>query len=75
MNNLKLRFRSALADMGIEMTPEQADAIYGMASRIRKLAKKLSTSDLWDLEENESLDMSKEERKQIADLYRAAKEL
>ena len=75
MNNLKLKFRSALADMGIEMTPEQADVIYKMASRIRKLAKRLSTSDLWDLEENESLDMSKEERKQIADLYRAAKDL
>jgi hypothetical protein len=75
MESLKNRFRLALAEMGIEMTPEQAGEVYKMASELRNVAKRLSTKDLWNLEEDESLDMSREERKQIADLYRAAKQL
>jgi hypothetical protein len=75
MRNRASEFRHILAERGVEVTPEQADHIYKMTARLRKIARKLSTIDLWSLEENESLGMTKEERRQIADLYRAAKEI
>jgi hypothetical protein len=74
MDNKSSKFRELLAEQGIEMTPDQATDAYKMARKIRKIAKKLSTRELWDLEDNESLGITREERIQIADLYRAAKE-
>lgn len=75
MKDRKIKFRSALAENGIELTPEQAARIYKMTGKIRRVARRLSTIDLWRLEGDESIGMPKEERVQIADLYRAAKEI
>lgn len=68
-------FRQILAEQGIEMTLEDAEDAYVMVTEIRKTARKLSTLDLWDMEENESLGLSREERESLTGLYRVAKEL
>lgn len=75
MTDNNRKFRDLLAEKGIEMTPDEAKKAYRMAVKIRKIAKRLSTADLWVMEENELSGLSKEERLQIADLYRTAKEL
>lgn len=69
------KFRAILAEQGIEMTPDQAERTYKMASKIRKTAKRLSVKDLWEIEENENIGMTKEERSQIVELYRSAKDI
>jgi hypothetical protein len=75
MHNKANEFRALLAENGIEVTPDQAKKIYKMTARLRKLARKMSTVDLWRIEEDDSIGMPREERQQIADLYRAAKEI
>lgn len=75
MKDKNRRFRELLAERGIEMTPEEAKKAYSMAMKIRIAAKRLSTQDLWNMEDNESSGISREERLQIADLYRIAKEV
>ena len=75
MKKITSEFRKVLAEQGIEMTLDQAEDAYVMAMEIRKTAHRLSTLDLWEMEEDESLGMSREERGVLVDLYRVAKEL
>lgn len=75
MKNRSHEFRTALAEKGIEMTPEQARKAYRMIRGLKKTAKKLSTIDMWQMENDDSLGFSKEERKQMVELYRMAKEI
>lgn len=69
------KFRTLLAEQGIEMTPFEAEKVYKMAVKLKKQAKRLSTEDLWEMEEDESSGIPREERIQIADLYRLAREI
>lgn len=69
------RFRSVLAEQGIEMTPEQAKEAYRMARGLRRTARRLSMEDFWAMEEDETLGMPREERIQMIELYRAAQEI
>lgn len=69
------RFRSVLAEQGIEMTPDQAREAYRMARKLRKVARRLSMEDFWVMEEDETLGMPREERLQMIELYRVAQEI
>ena len=62
-----------LAEMGIEMTLEQAGAAYEMSRDMIKRARKMSMKDIWNLEEVEGF--SDEEKRQLAMLYMHAKEV
>lgn len=75
MNNRTVEFRTLLAGEGIEMTPAQAEKAYKLARRLRKTARRLSTEDLWDMEEDDSMGFTREERSEMVNLYRIAKEL
>lgn len=73
--NRRSEFRNILAEQGIEMTPEQAGEAYKMARKLRRTAKKLSMEDFWIMEEDESLGLPKEERLQMIELYKVAREI
>jgi len=62
-----------LAEMGIEMTLEQAGKAYDMSRDMIKRARKMSMKDIWNLEEVEGF--SDEEKSQLAMLYMHAKEV
>jgi len=62
-----------LAEMGIEMTLEQAGKAYDMSRDMIKRARKMSMKDIWNLEEVEGF--SDEEKRQLAMLYMHAKEV
>lgn len=69
------KFRATLAQQGIEMTPDQAKEAYRMARCLRSTARRLSMEDFWDMEEDETLGMPREERLQMIELYRVAQEI
>lgn len=71
----KAEFRNILAEKGIEMTPDQAEKAYELAIRLRKTARRLSTADLWAMEEDDSMGFTREERAEMVNLYRIAKEI
>lgn len=73
MKNEIMAFRSLLADMGTEMTPEQASRAYKASRRLIKRSRSMSMKDLWDIQEME--DVPAMDREQILELYRGAKEL
>lgn len=62
-----------LAEMGIEMTLEQAGKAYDMSRDMIKRARKMSMKDIWNLESVEGF--SDEEKRQLAMLYMHAKEV
>jgi hypothetical protein len=62
-----------LAEMGIEMTLEQAGKAYEMSRDMINRARKMSMKDIWNLEEVEGF--SDEEKRQLAMLYMHAKEV
>lgn len=64
-----------LAERGMEMTMEEAANIYMMASDIVSKAKKMSTEDMWKIMDLNADGISYEEKEQIVDLYRSAKEI
>lgn len=72
-NEKIVHFRRMLAEMGIEMTLEQAGAAYEMSRDMIKRARKMSMKDIWNLEEVEGF--SDEEKRQLAMLYMHAKEV
>lgn len=75
MNNKIKQFRNILAEQGQEVTIDQAQEIYSMAQSIVKKARKISLFDLWDLEKKEIKEMPEDQKKQIINLYRFAKEM
>jgi hypothetical protein len=62
-----------LAEMGIEMTLEQAGKAYEMSKDMINRARKMSMKDIWNLESVEGF--SDEEKRQLAMLYMHAKEV
>lgn len=62
-----------LAEMGTEMTLEQAAKAYEMSRDMIKRARKMSMIDIWNLEKVEGF--SDEEKRQLAMLYMHAKEV
>ncbi|NBP03976.1 MAG: hypothetical protein EBU90_28560 [Proteobacteria bacterium] len=74
MENEKIiHFRRMLAEIGIEMTIEQAKKAYEMSKGMIKRARKMSMEDIWNLEKVEGF--SEEEKRQLAMLYMHAKEV
>ncbi|NDD55494.1 hypothetical protein EBZ39_16795 [bacterium] len=76
MENEKIKivhFRRMLAEIGIEMTLEQAKKAYEMSKDMIKRARKMSMEDIWNLEKVEGF--SEEEKRQLAMLYMHAKEV
>ena len=72
-NEKVVHFRRMLAEMGIEMTLEQAGKAYEMSRDMIKRARKMSMEDIWNLESVEGF--SDEEKRQLAMLYMHAKEV
>jgi len=72
-NEKIVHFRRMLAEMGIEMTLEQAGKAYEMSRDMINRARKMSMKDIWNLEEVEGF--SDEEKRQLAMLYMHAKEV
>lgn len=68
-----VHFRRMLAEMGIEMTLEQAGKAYDMSRDMIKRARKMSMKDIWNLEKVEGF--SDEDKRQLAMLYMHAKEV
>lgn len=68
-------FRTLLAEQGIELTPAEAKKMYKKSKGLIKRAKNMSPSDIWYIMEIKAEGISDEDKKQIANLYRIAKEL
>lgn len=68
-------FRRILAEAGVEMTPEQAESAYVAVKKLKRAAKKLSTADLWAMEEDESSGIPRDERVALVEIYRRAREM
>jgi hypothetical protein len=68
-------FRNMLAEGGMEMTMDEAAKVYLMADDIVSRAKKMSVEDMWDILDLEAEGMSHEDKEQIVELYRTAKEI
>lgn len=66
-------FRNLLAEKGIETTPEQAEELYKSAKKVMRLAKKMSTEDLWAMLEADGF--SEKEKSDFVMLYQHAKEI
>lgn len=75
MNSKIQQFRRVLAEQGQELTIEQASEVYRMAKSVMKKAKNMSLFDLWNLENREIKEMPEDQKKQIINLYRSAKEM
>lgn len=70
-----LAFRTILAEGGTEMTPEEAKKAYVASKSIVKTSKMMSMIDIWNLQESEVDGMSEEEKEELVDLYKSAKDL
>lgn len=68
-----VHFRRILAEMGIEMTIEQAEKAYEMSKDMIKRSKKMSMEDIWNLQKTEGF--SDEEKSELVMLYMHAKEV
>lgn len=67
------QFRRVLAEMGIEMTPEQAERAHKMSKDMIKRSKKMSMKEIWSLKKVAGF--SEEEKSQLIMLYMHAKEV
>jgi len=67
-------FRQLLAEAGIEMMPDQAKSLYMAVKKFKKAARRLSTENLWAMEEDESSGIPREERLALVELYRKARD-
>lgn len=74
MNKIQI-FRKILAEQGIEMTIQEAQQAFKNANKFIKRSKKISTMDLWQMQKTEIENISEEEREQLINLYKKAKEL
>ena len=70
-----MAFRMLLAEGGTEMTPSQAEKAYRASKSIVRTSKMMSMIDIWNLEEAEVEGMSEEEREDLVELYKNAKDL
>lgn len=67
MNSRKVnKFRSLMAERGVEMTPEEALDAYKALRQFMKVAKDLSMKDIWQVAEH---------NEEYAKLYMKAKEI
>jgi isopropylmalate/homocitrate/citramalate synthase len=69
------KFRNLMAENGFEFTPEQADEIYKGAKNIIKKAKKMSQVDFWELKNQKFEGITEEEKNEIIEIYKRAKEI
>lgn len=74
MNKIQI-FRKLLAEQGIEMTIEEAEKAFENANKFIKRSKKISIMDLWQMQKTQVENISDEERDQLINLYKKAKEL
>ena len=70
-----LAFRMLLAEEGTEMTPLQAKKAYIASRSIIKTSKKMSMMDIWNMQESEMEGVSDEEKEELINLYKNAKDL
>lgn len=70
-----LAFRMLLAEEGTEMTPLQAKKAYIASRSIIKTSKKMSMMDIWNMQESEMEGLSDEEKEELINLYKNAKDL
>lgn len=70
-----LAFRTILAEGGTEMTPRQAEKAYKTSKSIVRTSRMMSMLDIWSLQETELEGMSEQEREELVELYKTAKEL
>lgn len=68
-------FRNKLAETGMEVTMEEAAKLYAMAGDIVSKAKKMSVEDMWNILDVDAEGLSSEDKEQIVELYRSAKEI
>lgn len=59
-------FRNVMAERGVEMTPNEAKEAYRALKKFIKVAKGLTVSDIWELEEY---------NKGFAELYMLARDV
>ena len=64
-----------LAEEGTEMTPLQAKKAYIASRSIIKTSKKMSMMDIWNMQESEMEGVSDEEKEELINLYKNAKDL
>jgi 1,2-phenylacetyl-CoA epoxidase PaaB subunit len=74
MNKIQI-FRKILAEQGIEMTIEEAEQAFKNANKFIKRSKKISIMDIWEMQKTEVENISAEEKDQLINLYKKAKEL
>lgn len=74
MNKVQ-KFRTLLAEQGIEMTIEESQQAFKNANRFIKRSKKISIMDLWKMQKTKIDEISEEEKNQLINLYKKAKEL
>jgi hypothetical protein len=74
MNKIQ-KFRSLLAEQGIEMTIDEAQSAFNNAQKFIKKSKKISMMSLWKMQKANVEGISDEEKDQLINLYKKAKEL
>lgn len=75
MTNKIYLFRKALAEKGIELTPEEAKNAYAMGRRLIKKSRNMSMQDIWNMQEVEIEGMTPEQINDLINLYKCAKDL
>lgn len=76
MNENKIQaFRMLMAEEGTEMTPKQAKRAYKASKSIVRRSRMMSMIDIWSLEDLDMEGFSRDERMDLVDLYKTAKEL
>lgn len=68
-------FRMLMAEEGTEMTPKQAELAYKASRSIVRRSRTMSMIDIWSLEDLDMEGFSREERIDLVELYKTAKEL
>lgn len=69
------KFRKILAEQGTELTIKQAEFLYKSAMEIVKRSKKLSQSDLWEMEKCQIDGMTEKEKEEAISLYQHIRDL
>lgn len=69
------KFRKILAEQGTELTIKQAEFLYKSAMKIVKRSKKLSQSDLWEMEKCQIDGMTEKEKEEAISLYQHIRDL
>lgn len=67
------KFRTMLAESGIETTLEEAEDLFKNAKKFIKVARKMTLKEIWGILDVE--DLGEEEKKDMVRLYQQAKEI